>query len=102
MNKTNFIKHLEDNYKNYKWYFENSSVWTMNNGVRIKIEQQTTISYSIQVAGKYNFKVYSSNDMYEEFNKLYNNILDFIQYKHDTNMEMWMERFVNGDNNDAN
>ena len=40
--------------------------------------------------------------MYEEFNKLYNNILDFIQYNHDNYMEMWMERFVNGDNNDAN
>ena len=102
MNKTNFIKHLEDNYKNYNWAFENSSVCTTNNGVRIKIEQPTTISYSIQVAGKYNFNVYSSNDMYEEFNKLYNNISDFIQYNHDNYMEMWMERFVKGDNNDAN
>ena len=53
MNKTNFIKHLEDNYKNYNWAVENSSVWTINNSVRIKIEQPTTISYSIQVAGKY-------------------------------------------------
>ena len=44
MNKTNFIKHLEDNYKNYNWAFENSSVCTTNNGVRIKIEQPTTIS----------------------------------------------------------
>ena len=102
MNKTNFIKHLEDNYKNYSWIKENGSIITINNGVRIKIDQPTTISYSIEVAGKYNFEVYSSNDMYEEINKLYNNILDFIQYKHDTNMEMWMERFVNGDNNDAN
>ena len=102
MNKTNFIKHLEDNYKNYSWIKENGSIITINNGVRIKIDQPNTITYSIEVAGKYNFEVYSSNDMYEEFNKLYNNILDFIQYNHDTHMEMWMERFVNGDNNDAN
>ena len=102
MNKTNFIKHLEDNYKNYNWAFENSSVCTTNNGVRIRIVQTHTCRYSIEVAGKYNFEVYSSNDMHEEFKKLYDNIVDFIQYKHDTNMEMWMERFVNGDNNDAN
>lgn len=101
MNKTNFIKHLEDNYKNYSWIKENGSIITINNGVRIKIDQPTTISYSIEVAGKYNFEVYSSNDMYEELTKLYNNILDFIQYNHDTHMEMWMERFVKGDNNDA-
>lgn len=99
MNKTNFIKHLVDNYKKYSWIIENGSLITINNGVRIKIEKTHTCSYSVEVAGKYSFIVDESNDMHEEFKKLYDNIVDFIQYKHDTNMEMWMKRFVNGDNN---
>ena len=99
MNKTNFIKHLEDNYKNYSWIKENGSIFTINNGVRIKIEQTYTCRYSVEVAGKYSFIVNGSSDMHEEFKKLYDNIVDFIQYKHDTNMEMWMNRFANGDNN---